>query len=48
MEHKIKYKVYYGSNNSYQPCYTLRDVFDFISYCLREGTKITGIEKVAS
>lgn len=46
MERKVKYKVWYGSNTSYQRCYNLRDVFDFVSYCLREGTKITGIEKV--
>lgn len=46
MERKVKYKVYYGNHTSYQRCYSLRDVFDFISYCLREGTKVGGVEKV--
>ena len=43
MKRKVKYKVWYGSCLSYHPCYTLKDVNDFVAFCLREGTPITGI-----
>lgn len=41
----VKYKVWYGNNNSYQPCYNLADVNHFIAHCLRGDTPITGVTK---
>lgn len=40
-----RYYVYYGAHNSRQSCYTLNEVRDFISYCLKNNVQVREVTK---